>query len=86
MAESYPFTPDSRFVLTFDNHNSVNGMRNLRRAGHRSTTCRSPAPALRLDLAGMRAPRSPRIGRPATICWPFRPSQLFRRAAPAQSR
>jgi selenocysteine lyase/cysteine desulfurase len=27
MAESYPFGPGSRFVLTLDNHNSVNGIR-----------------------------------------------------------
>src|SRR5262249_25419536 len=27
VGESYPFEPGSRFVLTFDNHNSVNGIR-----------------------------------------------------------
>ncbi len=32
VGESYPFTPDSRFLLTFDNHNSVNGIREFARA------------------------------------------------------
>lgn len=34
VAESYPFTPDTRCVLSVDNHNSVNGIREYaRRAG-----------------------------------------------------
>ncbi len=32
VGESYPFTPRSRYVLTFDNHNSVNGIREFARA------------------------------------------------------
>ena len=32
VGESYPFESDSRFVLTFDNHNSVNGIREYARA------------------------------------------------------
>jgi len=32
IGESYPFGPGSRFVLTFDNHNSVNGIREFARA------------------------------------------------------
>ncbi|MEZ4718906.1 MAG: aminotransferase class V-fold PLP-dependent enzyme [Caldilineaceae bacterium] len=56
VAESYPFTPDSRFVLTFDNHNSVNGMREFaRRAGAQIHYVPLTLPDLRLDLAGMRA-------------------------------
>lgn len=31
VGESYPFGPDSRFLLTFDNHNSVNGIREFAR-------------------------------------------------------
>jgi selenocysteine lyase/cysteine desulfurase len=27
LGEAYPFSPDSRYVLTYDNHNSVNGIR-----------------------------------------------------------
>ena len=30
--ESYPFGPDGRYLLTFDNHNSVNGIREFARA------------------------------------------------------
>jgi selenocysteine lyase/cysteine desulfurase len=32
VGESYPFEPRSRFLLTFDNHNSVNGIREFARA------------------------------------------------------
>jgi molybdenum cofactor sulfurtransferase len=32
VGESYPFGPGKRFVLTFDNHNSVNGIREYARA------------------------------------------------------
>ena len=33
VGEAYPFTAGSRFVLTFDNHNSVNGIREFACAG-----------------------------------------------------
>jgi selenocysteine lyase/cysteine desulfurase len=32
VGESYPFTPAGEFLLTFDNHNSVNGIREFARA------------------------------------------------------
>jgi len=32
VGESYPFRPGGRFLLTFDNHNSVNGIREFARA------------------------------------------------------
>jgi selenocysteine lyase/cysteine desulfurase len=32
VGESYPFGPDAEFLLTFDNHNSVNGIREFARA------------------------------------------------------
>ncbi len=32
VGESYPFAPGDRYVLTFDNHNSVNGIREFARA------------------------------------------------------
>jgi selenocysteine lyase/cysteine desulfurase len=32
VGESFPFTPQSRFLLAFDNHNSVNGIREYARA------------------------------------------------------
>jgi selenocysteine lyase/cysteine desulfurase len=31
VGEAYPFTPDARYLLTFDNHNSVNGIREFAR-------------------------------------------------------
>jgi selenocysteine lyase/cysteine desulfurase len=33
VGEAYPFRPGGRFVLTFDNHNSINGIREFARAG-----------------------------------------------------
>lgn len=38
VGESYPFTKDSRYLLTFDNHNSVNGIREFARARGASVT------------------------------------------------
>ena len=32
VGESYPFGPGDRYLLTFDNHNSVNGIREFARA------------------------------------------------------
>ncbi len=32
VGESYPFGPDGHYLLTFDNHNSVNGIREFARA------------------------------------------------------
>ena len=32
VGESYPFAPDGRYLLTFDNHNSVNGIREFAQA------------------------------------------------------
>src|SRR6266436_5013083 len=51
VGESFPFQPGSRFVLTFDNHNSVNGIREFARAKG-ATVAYSPLflPSLHLDL------------------------------------
>ena len=38
VGESYPFDRGGRFLLTFDNHNSVNGIREFARAGGTQTT------------------------------------------------
>ena len=38
VGESYPFRPDGQYLLTFDNHNSVNGIREFARAKGSSTT------------------------------------------------
>jgi molybdenum cofactor sulfurtransferase len=38
IGEAYPFRPGDRFLLTFDNHNSVNGIREFARARGAETT------------------------------------------------
>ncbi len=47
VGEGYPFTPANRFVLTFDNHNSVNGIREYARTRGASTRY---VPVSRRDL------------------------------------
>ena len=50
VGEAYPFRPGDRFLLTFDNHNSVNGIREFARArGAEATYVPSVAPDLRVD-------------------------------------
>jgi molybdenum cofactor sulfurtransferase len=52
VGESFPFATGSRYLLTFDNHNSVNGIREYARARGASVAY-SPLlmPGLQLDLA-----------------------------------
>ncbi|HKI93605.1 MAG TPA: aminotransferase class V-fold PLP-dependent enzyme [Gaiellaceae bacterium] len=50
VGEAYPFRSGDRFLLTFDNHNSVNGIREFARArGADTTYVPSVAPELRVD-------------------------------------
>jgi selenocysteine lyase/cysteine desulfurase len=50
VGEAYPFRHGDRFLLTFDNHNSVNGIREYARArGAETTYIPSVAPELRVD-------------------------------------
>lgn len=50
VGEAYPFHPGDRFLLTFDNHNSVNGIREFARArGAETTYVPSVAHDLRVD-------------------------------------
>ncbi len=50
VGEAYPFHAGDRFLLTFDNHNSVNGIREFARArGAAPTYVPSVAPDLRVD-------------------------------------
>jgi selenocysteine lyase/cysteine desulfurase len=52
VGEAYPFHAGDRFLLTFDNHNSVNGIREFARArGAETTYVPSVAPDLRVDTA-----------------------------------
>jgi selenocysteine lyase/cysteine desulfurase len=51
VAESYPFAPGGRYLLPFDNHNSVNGIRQYARArGATVDYVPLTMPDLRLDL------------------------------------
>ncbi len=50
VGESYPFAPDGQYLLTFDNHNSVNGIREFARAkGAKVTYAPVMPPDLRID-------------------------------------
>ncbi|HEX6663562.1 MAG TPA: aminotransferase class V-fold PLP-dependent enzyme [Gaiellaceae bacterium] len=50
VGEAYPFRPGDRFLLTFDNHNSVNGIREYARArGAETTYVPSIPPELRVE-------------------------------------
>ena len=55
IGESFPFAPGSRCLLTFDNHNSVNGIREFARAkGACVTYAPLVAPGLHLDMEQLR--------------------------------
>jgi len=50
VGEAYPFRAGDRFLLTFDNHNSVNGLREFARVrGAETTYVPTAAPELRVD-------------------------------------
>ena len=85
VGEAYPFRPGDRFLLTFDNHNSVNGIREFARArGAETTYVPSVAPDLRVDEALL--PRYLERGRrrPPQPVRLSRAVELLRRPAPAR--
>ncbi len=52
VGEAYPFRPGDRYLLTFDNHNSVNGIREFARARGADTTYVPSVPGdLRVDAS-----------------------------------
>src|SRR5574341_1603768 len=56
VGEAYPFGPGDPYLLTFDNHNSVNGIREFARAkGAEVTYVPTTLPELRVDIR--RCPR-----------------------------
>lgn len=56
VGESYPFSPEGRLLLTADNHNSVNGIREFARAaGTPVDYAPLTVPELRLDLNALEA-------------------------------
>lgn len=56
VGESYPFAPGGHYLLTFDNHNSVNGIREFARArGAQVTYAPVNPPEMRIDAEKMEA-------------------------------
>ena len=88
VGEAYQFRPGSRLVLTADNHNSVNGLREYARARGAAVRYVRLSPAelrvadadVRVALGARRAPRPRSQARPVRLSGP---EQLQRRAAPA---
>ncbi|MBL0077223.1 MAG: hypothetical protein IPP41_15370 [Rhodocyclaceae bacterium] len=77
MGESFPFSPQGRLLLTADNHNSVNGIREFALA-KRAAVAYAPLtrPDLRIDLKTMDemlAQADPR----SKTCWLSPRSQIF---------
>lgn len=72
VGESYRFEPGGRLTLTFDNHNSVNGIREFaRRGGAEVTYVPVVASELRLDRAAMSAALAAGDpGRPNLLAFP----------------
>jgi selenocysteine lyase/cysteine desulfurase len=72
VGESYPFGPGGAFLLTYDNHNSVNGIREFARAkGARVTYTPVRPPDLRMDTDALRANlHAPGGGGPRLFAFP----------------
>ena len=84
VGESYPFRRRSRLVLTFDNHNSINGVREFaRRRGAKTAYVPATFPDLRVDTAAITSALKRRRGLVPAICTKGNRRGLF--AYPAQS-
>jgi selenocysteine lyase/cysteine desulfurase len=75
VGEAYPFAPGARYLLTADNHNSVNGLREFARAKGAATTYLPLAtPELRVDEARLWAeldrPAAGANGAPRLFAYP----------------
>ena len=80
VGESYPFAPGGRFLLTVDNHNSVNGIREFAHAkGAEVAYAPVTTPELRIDRERLQA----LLARADLKVGPTEPAKLF--AFPAQS-
>ena len=79
VGEAYPFDAGSRFLLTSDNHNSVNGIREFARAAGATTTYLpgDAAVAARRRATSSR-PACARRTAGGTTCSPTRPSRTSR--------
>ncbi len=71
VGEAYPFTPGSRYLLTWDNHNSVNGIREYARArGARVDYLPVHKPEMRIDPAQLRAALEQACDGPKLFAYP----------------
>jgi molybdenum cofactor sulfurtransferase len=72
VAESYPFAPGGAFLLTYDNHNSVNGIREFARArGAEVAYAPVRPPDMRIDAAALqRALDAPGHGARRLLAYP----------------
>jgi molybdenum cofactor sulfurtransferase len=71
VGESYPFTAGDDYLLTFDNHNSVNGVREFARGrGAKVSYVPIVAPDLHLDLEETRRALRRRGGRNSLFAFP----------------
>ena len=70
VGESYPFAPGDNYLLTFDNHNSVNGIREFARSrGATVTYIPIVAPELRADPCALASSCSLAAISPAMPSW-----------------
>jgi molybdenum cofactor sulfurtransferase len=87
VGESFPFAPGGRLLLTADNHNSVNGMREFARAkGAGIDYAPLTRPELRIDRGGAAMPARAGGPYPSQPVRVSRAVQLLRRQAPARAR
>jgi molybdenum cofactor sulfurtransferase len=72
VGESYPFEPGGHYLLTFDNHNSVNGIREFARSkGAAFTYVPVVAPELRIDVPALeRGLEEGEPGKPKLLAFP----------------
>ena len=85
VGEAYPFRAGDRFLLTFDNHNSVNGIREFARArGAQTTYIPSVAPDLRVDAELLPRYLTDTARRPSQPVRLPGAVELLRRPAPAR--
>jgi molybdenum cofactor sulfurtransferase len=71
VGEAYPFGPQSRFLATADNHNSVNGLREFARAkGARTAYVPLETPELRVDDAALLSRLDDDPGGPTLFAYP----------------
>ena len=87
VGEAYPFAPGGRFLLTFDNHNSVNGIREFARAKGARRRLRAADGARSADRSASASTRcsisaDPHGAQPVRLSGAV---ELLRREAPARS-